>query len=53
MEIAKNETLQHIKALTEFHGAPGFEQDLRAYIKKKWNHTLTSSSITVWVDFTR
>lgn len=35
MEIAKNETLQHIKALTEFHGAPGFEQDLRAYIKKE------------------
>ncbi|RIO71121.1 peptidase M28, partial [Staphylococcus haemolyticus] len=31
----KNKTLERIKALTELHGAPGFEEDVRNYMKKE------------------
>lgn len=33
MEIEQNRTLQRIKTLTELHGAPGFENDVKAYMK--------------------
>lgn len=35
MEINKQATLDQMKALTEFHGAPGFEQEIKAYIKEQ------------------
>lgn len=35
MDLTKKETLKHMKALTEFHSAPGFESDLKAYIKSE------------------
>lgn len=36
----KKKTLERIKSLTELHGAPGFEEDVRNYMKKKWHHML-------------
>lgn len=33
VEIEQNRTLQRIKTLTELHGAPGFENDVKAYMK--------------------
>ncbi|MGO2078206.1 MAG: peptidase M28, partial [Staphylococcus equorum] len=33
MNIDNNKTLARMKTLTELHGAPGFEDDVKAYLK--------------------
>ncbi|MDK8644794.1 M42 family peptidase [Staphylococcus condimenti] len=35
MDLTKNKTLKQMKILTEFHSAPGFENDLKDYIKSE------------------
>ena len=35
VQIDKNKTLERMKALTELHGAPGFENDVKSYIKEQ------------------
>lgn len=40
VKMDKKKTLERIKSLTELHGAPGFEEDVRNYMKKKWHHML-------------
>ena len=48
MDLTKKKLLKHMKVLTEFHSAPGFESDLKAYIKMKWNLMLTILFIIEW-----
>lgn len=35
MTIENTKTLERIKNLTELHGAPGFENEVRDYMKKE------------------
>jgi glutamyl aminopeptidase len=35
VQIDKNKTLERMKTLTELHGAPGFENDVKTYIKEQ------------------
>lgn len=35
MNINKNVTLQRIQTLTELHGAPGFEQEVKDYMTEQ------------------
>ena len=48
MTIDNSKTLERIKILTELHGAPGFEDEVRSYMKK-WNHTWISLFKIRWV----
>lgn len=34
----EEKTFQRIKELTELQGTSGFEDDIRAYMKKIWHH---------------
>lgn len=35
MNLDQNKTLERMKILTELHGAPGFESDVRNYLKEE------------------
>ena len=35
MTIDNSKTLERIKILTELHGAPGFEDEVRSYMKSE------------------
>lgn len=51
MMIDNTKTLERIKQLTELHGAPGFEDEVRDYMKQEMNPMLMNLFKITWVEF--
>lgn len=51
MMIDNTKTLERIKQLTELHGAPGFEDEVRDYMKQKMTPMLMNLFKITWVEF--
>ena len=48
--MENDKTLLRIKTLTELHGAPGFEEEVRDYMKKEMT-PFVDEVITIWEVF--
>ena len=51
MTQIRQETLNRMKELTELHAVPGFENEVREYLKEKWHHLLMKLSVIIWAVF--
>ncbi len=52
MNINKKVTLQRIQTLTELHGAPGFEEEVKNYMTQQMAPVPQMNLLKiVWVDF--
>lgn len=51
MMIDNTKTLERIKQLTELHGAPGFEDEVRDYMKQEMAPMLMNLFKITWVEF--